>query len=437
MIVAVGLVGLTAEARADTYPLAENVQIGDCFRVQIDMKLNGELRVQKLDKTDTLELKADARHEYPERVLNVGKDGVPDKTVRVYETAKATISVSGSPSERTLRNERRLCVAQRYKEEGLVYSPAGTLTRAEVDLTSEHFDSLTVVGLLPGKAVAVGDTWKIANTVAQALGGFEGVTEHTLTGKLDEIKADAAYFTVSGSTTGIDQGAIVKSEVTAKCQFDLKAKRLVAVEWTQKDKRDAGPVSPATTTTTTNTLKRMPIEQPDKLSDVAIVSVPDSFTPPATLTNIELSDPKGRYEMVHRREWHMVSATEEHQVLRLMDHGDFIAQATITPWTAADKGKHLSEDDFKAAMYESPGFELKKELQAGEVPSEQKERWVYRLSALGELEGVEVMQNCYLLAGPNGEQVVVTFTMTPKQADKLGASDLSFVGNLDVPAAKK
>ncbi len=437
VIVAVGLVGLAAEVRADTYPLAETVQPGDCFRVQIDMKLNGELRVQKLDKTETLELKAVARHEYPERILSVGKDGVPDKTVRIYETAKATISVSGATSERTLRDERRLIVAQRFKEERLVYSPAGTLTRAEVDLTSEHFDSLTVVGLLPGKAVAVGETWKIANTVVQALCSYEGVTEHTLTGKLDEVKGDIAYFTVSGDAAGIDQGAIVKSEVTAKCQFDLKAKRLVAVEWTQKDKRDAGPVSPATETTTTNSLTRTPIEQPDKLSDVAIVSVPDNFTPPITLTNIELTDPKGRYEMVHPREWHMVSATDEHQVLRLMDRGDFIAQATITPWTAADKGKHLSEDDFKAAMYESPGFELTKELQAGEVPSEQKERWVYRLSALGELDGVEVMQNCYLIAAPNGEQVVVTFTMTPKQADKLGARDLSFVGSLEVPAAKK
>ena len=76
----------------------------------------------------------------------------------------------------------------------MVYSPAGPLTRPEIDLTSEHFDSLSVVGLLPGKAVAIGDTWKIANTVAQALGGFEGVTEHTLTGKLDEIKEDIAYF---------------------------------------------------------------------------------------------------------------------------------------------------------------------------------------------------------------------------------------------------
>ena len=438
MIVAVGLIGVGSTSRAaETVPLVEAVQPGDCFRIQLDMKLDGELRVQRQDATQKLELKAVAAHEYPERILSVGKDGVPDKSARVYETAKATITVAGGKTERTLRDERRLIVAQRFKEQGLVYSPAGALTRAEADLTSDHFDSLAVVGLLPDKAVAVGETWKIANTVVQTLCSYEGVTEHTLSGKLDEVKGDIAYFTVSGDAAGIDLGASVKMDVTAKGQFDLKTKHLLAVEWTQKDQRDAGPVSPATMVTTTNTLKRTAIEQPKNLSDVALVSVPDNFTPPALLTQLELHDAKDRYELLHAREWHMVSATPEHQVLRLMDRGDFIAQATITPWTAAEKGKHLSPDEFKTAMYESAGFELTKELQAGEVPSDQKDRWVYRLSALAELDGVEVMQNCYLIAAANGEQVVVTFTMTPKQAEKLGARDLSFVGSMEVPAAKK
>src|SRR5262249_27026468 len=159
---------------------------------------------------------------------------------------------------------------------------------------------------------------------AQALCNFEGVTEQTLSGKLDEVKDDVAQFTISGTSNGVDQGALVKMEVTAKGRFDLKAKRLTALEWTQKDQRDAGPVSPATGVTTTATLKRTPVEQPEKLSDVALVSVPDGFAPAAPLTHLELRDEKGRYEVLHPREWHMVSATDRHQVLRLMDRGDFI-----------------------------------------------------------------------------------------------------------------
>ena len=154
----------------------------------------------------------------------------------------------------------------------------------------------------------------------------------------------------------------MKSEVTAKCQFDLKVKRLIAVEWTQKDKRDAGPVSPATTTTTTNSLRRTPIEQPEKLSDVAIVSVPDNFTPPTTLLNLELTDAKGRYEMVHAREWHMVSATDEHQVLRLMDHGDFIAQATITPLDPGRQGQASLPGRFQGGHLPIAGLRVEKRI---------------------------------------------------------------------------
>src|SRR5262249_22100359 len=134
-----------------TYPLAEAVQPRDCFRVRLDMKLDGEMTVQRLNKPAKLWLNAAGLHEEPEHGRSVRKNGVPDKAARVYEAAKATISVDSDTSERSLRDDRRLIVAQRHKDQPLVYSPAGALTRAELDLTSDTFDTLAVVGLLPGK----------------------------------------------------------------------------------------------------------------------------------------------------------------------------------------------------------------------------------------------------------------------------------------------
>ena len=69
--------------------------------------------------------------------------------------------------------------------------------------------------------------------------------------------------------------------------------------------------------------------------------------------------------------------------------------------------------------------------------------WKYHLAAhgdaggaQGQLDGVAVVQNFYLVAAPGGEQVVVAVTMTPKQADKLGARDLTLVGSLELTPAK-
>jgi len=297
-----------------------------------------------------------------------------------------------------------------------------------------HFDTLALPGLLPGKEVAVGATWDVPNGVAQAVCNFEGLTKHALKGKLESVKDGVATVAITGTAEGIDLGALVKIEVKATGRFDLKEKRLVALEWTEKDDRGQGPVSPTTVVESTTVIERKPIDQPKELSDVALVSVP-AEEPPAVMLQLDLEDAKGKFALLHTREWHLVSETDEHTVLRLMDRGDFIAQVTLTPWPAADKGKHLTPEEFKAAMHNTSGWKPERELQAGEVPSEDQ-RWVYRLSELGQLDGVAVLQNFYLVAAPNGEQVVLAFTMTPKQADKIGARDLSLAGSLEVPAKK-
>ncbi len=436
----VGMMGLLLAATpagwAQTCTLRETPQPGECFKIQLDMKLSGEMRVHKDDKIVSLKQEASAVHEYPERILVVAPDGFVQKTARLYETAKASIAIDSDRVEYTLRPERRLFVAQHYKDQALVYSPSGPLTRDELDLTAEQFDSAAVTGVLPGKDVSVGDTWKVPSNVVQALCNFEGLTEHSLTGKLESMADDTATFSLGGTAAGIELGAIVKLKIEAIGRFDLKAKRLVSLEWRQKDERDQGPVSPATVLESTTTLKRQPIEQPAALTDVALVSVPSDWQPPAPMMQLDYRDPQGRYSLLYPRQWHITAQVKEQLVLRYMERGDYVAQATLTPWKKADKGKHMTPEEFKQAMNSMAGWEPEKELQSGEVPAENG-RWVYRYSTSGHMNGIAAVQNCYLLATPEGEQMIAVFTMTPKQVDKLGAHDLSLIGSLEIPAAPK
>ena len=145
-------------------------------------------------------------------------------------------------------------MAQRPQDSLLCYSPQGPLTREELETVSEHFDTLALAGLLPGKEVAVGDTWKVGNQAAQALCLFEGLVENNLTGKLAEVKNGEAVISITGTARGIELGAQAKMTVTATAKFDLNRKRLTALEWKQKDDRDQGPASPASTAESTITL---------------------------------------------------------------------------------------------------------------------------------------------------------------------------------------
>jgi hypothetical protein len=429
----VALAAATA-GRGQTCTLAEAIKPGDCFRYGIDMSLSGEMRFGKDGRTAKVALSAKARHDFAERVLAAGGAAVT-RTARVYEKATVTIERGRDKATTTLRPERKLMVAQRPKDELLVYSPAGALTRGELELVGGHFDTLSAGGLLPGKAVKVGDTWKPDGAAVQALCALEGLTESKLTAKLEGVKGDEATFSVSGTATGVDAGAMVKLTVEASGTFDAKAGRLTKVVWKQKCERDMGPVSPASTLTVTVTLTRQAIAQPKELSDVALVSVPSGDTPPGPMTNLEHRDARGRFALVHTRDWHLTGVTEDHTVLRLMDRGDYVAQVTVTPWAKAKKGEHLTGEQFKAAMDKTTGWRPDKEVQSGVVPSEGGRR-VYRYSVTGELNGVAVMQNFYLVAAPGGEQVVLAFTLSPKSAEKLGARDLSIAASLEVPAGK-
>src|SRR5262249_51231514 len=159
--------------------------------------------------------------------------------------------------------------------------------------------------LLPGKAVEVGATWKVGGGTAQALTGMEGMTKHELTGKLDKVSGDEATLTFAGTASGGWQGAQVKTSVEATGTYDLKATCLTKLTWKQKDDRDQGPVSPASSMEMTITLTRKGVERPATLDDVALVSVPEGFDPPGPMTNLEYRDPKGRYALVHPRDWHL------------------------------------------------------------------------------------------------------------------------------------
>jgi hypothetical protein len=431
------LLAAAPAAPAKSYTLAESLRPGDCFRIRLTMKLAGEMRFRRDGQRVPVALSAAAEHDFPERILAVSREGTPAKVARLYDKAVATITVGKERTERSLRPGRRLLVAQRYQDVPLVYCPAGPLSREELELTSEHFDTLCLTGLLPGKAVSVGSTWKVSNGVAQALCHFEGLTEQKLTCTVEEAGDSDVRISVKGTAGGIDTGAMVRLTVDAVIHFDPSAGRLVRLEWRQKDERDQGPASPASAVETTTTLTRSAAARPAGLGDAAVAAVPEGDRVPESMLPLDFQDPKGRFDLLYGRQWHVVSRTDEHTVMRLMDRGDFVAQATITPWAHAPKGKrHLSGDEFREAMADTPGWQPEQELHAGEVPAA-KGRWVYRLSYHGRLDGLEVVQHFYLVAHDDGRQVVLAFTMTPRQAERIGTRDLTLVGSLDFPPAKK
>jgi hypothetical protein len=379
----------------------------------------------------TIRLEAKARHAFLDRTLAVA-DGLPARSARHYEDAIASAVVDIEKIGRSLPEDRRLVVAVRSSEGMLCFSPAGALTRDELDLVTEHFNPQCLAGLLPGKAVNVGDTWSVSPAAAQAACAFDALVKNALTGKLTASADGKATFTVEGTAEGIEHGAKVTLTINATGAFDLAAKRITELTWKQKDEREQGPVAPASQVEATVTLKRQLLaEAPKELADAALGSVPKGEVP-ASMLLLRHADPKGRYSLVYPRDWHITGLTDQHLILRLLDKGEFIAQATVMPWKKAEPGKHTPAEEFKKAANATPGWTAGRVLEDAETTAPDG-RWLYRIVAEGKMDELPVVQSFSIVADAQGEQAAMTVAMKPEKAKAVGTRDKELLNALTFP----
>src|SRR6202020_612323 len=111
-------------------------------------------------------------------------------------------------------------------------------------------------------------------------------------------------------------------------------------------------------------------EEPLELSKTALVGVPSEDDPPGILKQLAFKDGKDRFNFLYPREWHIVGQTDSHIILRLLERGDFVAQATITYWNKTEAGKHMDVEEFKKLTSESPGWVMEEVVEGGEIPSD-------------------------------------------------------------------
>src|SRR5690606_36572151 len=127
-----------------------------------------------------------ATFRYAERRLPAaGRDEAACRALRHYNAAQSDINVGGQRSSPRLRNERRRLVIR--IERGVIspYCLDGPLTSKEVELLPSLGDSLLLAALLPGREIAVGETWIPNPWVAPALAGAEAALNSNLTARLE------------------------------------------------------------------------------------------------------------------------------------------------------------------------------------------------------------------------------------------------------------
>ena len=427
----------TGSAFGQTVTLGEEVKPGELFRYELDLKLAGKMKVERQGKLDAIPFQAIATHKFVERIESGDARGGVGKVLRHYEVAKSNGDSGVDRTSRELAADRRIVIAQRTTDGSLHFSPDGPLYREELELVAEHFDTLCIPALLPNKELKIGDTWPIGAEASQHVCLFEGLIKSELVGKLTEIKDGQAVFTITGVAEGIEGGAHAKLSITATGTFAIATKRVVELKWEQSDDRAQGPASPATEVKAILTLKRTALsEEPKELNATVRAKIPADAKITDLVTMLRYADADGRYQFVYPREWHVVGRTKDHLVMRLLEKGEFTAQATMTTWKRATAGQHTPADEFKKLLANLPGWVPEAVTEDSVIPTDAG-RWLYRVALKGKQDGLPVVQSFFLLAGPNGDQLAVTVLARQEQAAKVGTRDITLVNAIEFPTPKR
>ncbi|MBT6497579.1 MAG: hypothetical protein HOL01_23960 [Planctomycetaceae bacterium] len=414
---------------AEKVTLNEPVTDSRVYRVDHQLNVSGQLETAAGGgKSRTLELKVAADHRFRERRLSgTGRGPAALRSLRDYDTAQAKIVVAGQTSSSRLRANRRRSVAQGRRDGVVSYSPTGSMTSGEVELLEVPADSLALLALLPLNPIEVGDTWEPASWAVQMLTGTEAILKSKLTCKLDKVASDTAHVSFNGSIEGATDGASTEIKLTGNYQFDLKRGFIKQAEMTQTEKRTVGAVSPGMNIEAKVILKRQLAKTPGPLTTAAVEQIP--LEPPESAMQLTLQTP-WNVRLNHGRDWSLFHQSGDTAVLRLLDAGSLIAQCNMTHITSAAAGKHTSEEQFQNDVRQALGKRLKTITKAEQLEVTDG-RFLYRVTAVGESNGVQMHWFYYLCAAPSGQQVTFVFAVETKLLKQLANRDLKIVSTIE------
>ena len=278
--------------------LRERMRSGSSTRVQIELKAQGLYRpgipsgsaADGAEMPKPRQLEVQTRLIFHERIVPVGPGGLlrPSsannanptdssnasgslKVVRHVVQAAAAINGEVRPTAAMLRPEVALLVAER-RDRGwpvVVFSPSGPLSWPELELVQGVGDPLPLADLLPEKPVAVGDHWKVRDTAAKAMSGYDTITASTLEATLESADATRARIRLNGRVEGSAFGGSGAIGCEGFATFDREALRIDHLDLNRTETRQAGPVEAGLEMKSTLVVTRHPAEPSDALSDAA------------------------------------------------------------------------------------------------------------------------------------------------------------------------
>jgi hypothetical protein len=416
---------------AEAVELQEGARDGSANHVIVELSAKGRYRPMAppdQPQPKPLDFNVETRFDFIERAIK----SEPGEARRVVRKAiEATAAVNGQiPAWRSsLRPDVAILVAARREDGVFSYSPAGPLTQHELELVQAPGDPLGLGGLLPAKLVTVGDTWPVSAASAKALSDYDALASNSLQAKLESLDSDSAVVRIAGEIRGAVRGGEGRMTCEGSYRFDRKAGLIARLTLNRAEVRRPGPVEAGLDAKGTLTVERRASEIPAELTDAAVSGLPLHESPSGAL--LRFSSPEGKYSLLHDRDWHIFAEDTRRAVLKRLDHGEVVAQCNLAVGPKAGKGRHQDPAQFRDDIRQALGNRYGRIIGEGEVEGAPAGGYRYKIAIEGQEGNVGILWYYYLVASPEGDQLLVVFTLTEAQAKSFGDQDLQLIGSLE------
>lgn len=401
----------------------EKVTANSQVKNRVHLVVRGAIKVEGKDQ----QLAGQALLEYPEKVLDVGKDGMASKVIRYYEDARAKFVVNNHEDPRQIRVPVRLIAGEDTGTHLEVYSPSGPLTGDERELIEDVLDTTRIPALLPPLPVAVGASFDPEPAILCRLCQIHHYISSTVKGKLDSHDGQTAKLTYSGKVHGISNGVEIKSSVEAKLTYDVASGMVTNVEWSQKDNRGPSPIGPPGEFDVKISVTRSKTDSRYLAADAVAAA---SKNTGELARRLLFTDPAGRFRFLHDRSWHLTMLNEQRAVLRKMKDGEFVCQLNVTILEPNAERAKMTPDELQAMVERVGGWKIEEVVRADSVVA----NGPYDLQLLvanGTSGNLRLSQRHYLATMQGGRQLIFSFLVEPKNDEKLGTEDLAVVNSLE------
>lgn len=417
--------------------LRDSAQVGDSTKVLITLKAEGLYRpapppgAAKAEPPKPLKLKVETRLEFLERVLTTDTAGKPGRATRVVrKVSQAASAINGEirPTAAVLRPEVTLLVAEPRAGGVVVFSPTGPLTRSELELVQAAGDPLALPSLLPDKPVKVGDTWTVEDDAARALSSYDALVSNALEAKVESVDPRMVKIHLEGNVRGSVLGGEGKMLFDGTLSVDHAAGRIDRLDLRRSEARKPGPVEAGLDMQSTLTVTREPVAASDAIPGLDLADKGKEGDPERE--QLLLISPDGKYTLKHDRDWHTYWDDRRLTVLKRLERGVVVAQCNLMNGPNAGKGRHQDLKQFRNDLRSALGARFASFLGEGEVEGDPAGGFRYKVGVQGREGNLGLVWYYYLVASPEGDQLLATFTQADDRVKAFGDQDLRLIGSL-------